>query len=68
MYTNQLSQPNKRDPSLIKEKNRIKTPGTRRTGLWIAFILFIAAALIGGYWLWPCINNSNPQLDYLSIS
>jgi tetratricopeptide (TPR) repeat protein len=66
MNTNQLSQPNKRKSSLINKKT-IKTPGTRRTGLWVAFILFIAA-LIGAYSLWPCLNNADPQLNYIEVS
>lgn len=66
MNANLLSQQDKRDSLWIKGKKRIRPPGSRRNGLWISLILLIAV-LIAGYWLWPCLNNEQPQFNYLKI-
>jgi tetratricopeptide (TPR) repeat protein len=66
MNSKQPSQHDRRDSLSIKGKKPIRAPGARRNSLWISLILLIAI-LIAGYWLWPCLNNAEPRLNYLKI-
>jgi tetratricopeptide (TPR) repeat protein len=65
MNAKQVLQRDRRDSLSIKGKRRIR-PAVRRNGLWISLILLIAI-LITGYWLWPCLKNPEPRLNYLKI-
>jgi tetratricopeptide (TPR) repeat protein len=66
MNSKQSSQQDRRDFLSIKGKKPIRAPGAKRNVLWISLILLIAI-LIAGYWLWPCLNNAEPRLNYLKI-